>query len=287
MALWSHLLEKYPSRLTILPNTPVAAISSGSKPPFLVLTTQGDYPARHVIHATNAYASQLIHSLKGRIVPVRGHMTAQRPGPSFRKFAAGRSWSVVYPGAFDYVTQRPGADSSGDVIIGGGLNRSASRGADAIGVSNDDGVDGSVIRYLEGVFPALFEGQAGGTEADMAWSGIFSVTPDGLPFVGRLERERVSSRPPAGKDPSPAEWIAAGYNGEGMVFAFLCGAALAAHVAGRENELLPRRPGVPGGKVSEWFPPELYVTKERLEGRVRGGLEGAFSGVPAPAPAGR
>lgn len=282
MALWSHLLKKYPSRLTVLCNTPTTSISPGHKAPYLVHTSKGNYPARHVIHATNAYASHLIPSLEGRIVPVRAHMTSQRPGPNFRRFAGGRSWSVIYPGAFDYVTQRPGTDSSGDLLIGGGLNRSASRGADAIGVSKDDGVDGSVIRYLEGVFPTLFERQPGATSADMAWSGIISVTPDGLPFVGRLETARAISKSPAGQEPGPAEWIAAGYNGEGMVFAFLCGAALAAYVAGGENELLPRRPGVPGGRVSEWFPPELYVTKERLKGGVRRDPEGAFSGVPAP-----
>lgn len=259
----------------------MTSISPDPKAPFLVHTPRGNYRARHVIYATNAYASHLVPSLEGRIVPVRAHMTSQRPGPNFRRFAGGRSWSVIYPGAFDYVTQRPGIDASGDLLIGGGLNRSALRGADAIGVSNDDEVDQSVIRYLEGVFPTLFEGQVGGTGADMAWSGIISVTPDGLPFVGRVETGRVVPKPPSAKEPGPAEWIAAGYNGEGMVFAFLCGAALAAHVAGVENDDLPRRHGVPGGSVSGWFPPELYVTKERLKGKVRRDPEGAFSGVPA------
>lgn len=126
-------------------------------------------------------------------------MTSQRPGPSFRRFAGGRSWSVIYRGSFDYVTQRPDPDGSGDLLIGGGLNRSASRAVDDIGVSNDAEVDRSVIRYLDGVFPTLFEPHPAGTSSDMAWSGIISVTLDTLPFVGRLDTRRDVPKSSPGK----------------------------------------------------------------------------------------
>lgn len=280
MALWSHLLRKYPSRLTILPNTPATSISATSKAPFLVRTPKGDYPARHVIHATNAYAPHLIPSLRNRIVPVCAHMTSQRPGSLFRGSSA-RSWSVIYRGAFDYITQRPSKNGDGDLLIGGGWSRSAARGADAIGVDDDGGVERDTIQYLEGVFPGLFEpcwGRGGGL--DIAWSGIIGVTPDGLPFVGRLDARGDSSASHA-NEVGPGEWIATGYNGEGMVFAFLCGAALAAHVAGREGEMMTRRPGIPGGRVAEWFPRELYVSRARLIGKVSRQVEALFSCPPS------
>lgn len=278
MSLWPHLLKKYPSRLTVMSKTMVTSIFYDIQGPFMVQTTKGSISAEHIIYATNAYASEFIPPLKNRIVPARMYMIAQRPGARFQEFAGGRSWSVMYRGGFDYATQRPGADSSGDLLIGGGWNRSAMRGQDAINNLNDDRVDGMVIRYLESVFPSLFEKKEqeqkpGGAPADMAWSGIIGLTPDGLPFVGRLGTRGVIPEAPAGEERRPAEWISAGYCGEGMVFAFLCGAALAAHVAGRENEDLPPRPGVPGGKVSEWFPPELYVTKERLKWTVAEAME--------------
>lgn len=278
MALWSHLLRQYPSQLTILPNTPATSIVTGFEAPFLVRTAQGEYAAHHVIHATNAYVSQLVPSLERRIVPIRAHMTSQRPGSLFPGSSGDRSWSVIYRGAFDYVTQRPSPGGNGDLLIGGGWSRSPSGGADTIDVVDDNEVEPSTIRYLEGVFPKLFEPNWGdGGRMDMAWSGIICVTPDGLPFVGRLPGSEDPEIAPGGERHGPAEWVSAGYNGEGMVFAFLSGAALAALVAGKENEELPSRPGIPGGKVSEWFPHELYVSSERLRREVRRDPEGVWS----------
>lgn len=292
-ALWTRLLKQYPSRLTIVSHTPATSISTSTSPPgpFVVHTPGGTYPARHVIHATNAHVSHLIPSLRDHVVPVRAHMTAQRPGPLFPALPSGRrSWSVIYPHAFDYATQRPGSDGNpGDLLVGGGWTRSPSRGADAIGVFSDDTVEPFTVRYLAEIFPALFEPSWGpGAGIDLAWSGIIAVTPDALPFVGRLDAATTGRSPGprsvamGEKAVGPAEWIAAGYNGEGMVFAFLSGAALAAHVAGRDAEELDPRPGIPGGRVADWFPPELYVCGERLAGdAVMRDTEGLFSCPPA------
>lgn len=188
---------------------------------------------------------------------------------------------MIYGSGFDYVTQRPSADGTGDLLVGGGWARSPARGADAIGVFDDSEVEPVTVRYLEGILSTLFEpnwGMRG--RVDMAWSGIIAVTPDTLPFVGKLESV-ITERPVRGRftgdGPGPAEWIAAGYNGEGMVFAFLSGVALAALVSGRESQKAVRKPGVPSGRVEEWFPAELFVSEERFRGRVRRDPEGLFS----------
>lgn len=259
----------------------MTSITADSEAPFRVHTRNGTFLARHVIHATNAYASHLLPKLKDLIVPVRAHMTAQRPGAHFPRVSGGRSWSVIYGSGFDYVTQRPSADGTGDLLVGGGWARSPTRGADAIGVSDDSEVEPVTVRYLEGILPTLFEPNWGmGSGVDMAWSGIIAVTPDTLPFVGKLN-PIVTERPPGkgvpGDRAGAAEWIAAGFNGEGMVFAFLSGVALAALVAGRGSQMEVQRPGVPSGRVAEWFPKELYVSEERLRGSVRRDPEGLFS----------
>ncbi|SPO03542.1 related to FAD dependent oxidoreductase [Cephalotrichum gorgonifer] len=296
--LWKYLLKRYPSRLAIIAHAPATSISVSPSPsaPFLIHTPSRTYSARHIIHATNAYASHLISSLRDRIVPVRAHMTSQRPGSLFPSLTSPglRSWSVIYGQGFEYVTQRPSPDGKGDLLVGGGWARSPSGGADAIDVSADNDVEPFTARYLEGALRDLFApkwGEGGGVE--LTWSGIIGVTPDSLPFVGRLGASATARVVPSsvtgtgagrsvGKAGSgPAEWISAGYNGEGMVFAFLSGTALAAHVAGRESEEMPREPGMPAGKVSDWFPPELYISEERLSGDgVRRDPEGLFSCPP-------
>jgi glycine/D-amino acid oxidase-like deaminating enzyme len=92
------------------------------------------------------------------------------------------------------------------------------------------------------------------------------LTGDSMPLVGPLDanltgRDRKVQKHDA---ESCGEWIAAGFSGEGMVWAWLSGAALGVMIAGGEDEDLPEAPGRPGGRLSEWFPRELLVSKERM-----------------------
>lgn len=105
-------------------------------------------------------------------------------------------------------------------------------------------------------------GGEGRTKAQ--WSGILGISADGLPWVGRLS-QKISGRsqPPipqsSGKEVSdtqaataaPGEWISAGYTGEGMVHAWMCGKALASMVLGQDEE------------IQDWFPETLRITEER------------------------
>ena len=112
------------------------------------------------------------------------------------------------------------------------------------------------------------------------WGGIIGVSADGFPWVGRLPPKIAGRRAPlprsastlaprdsekhqhplaAAKDnnasaarlAAPGEWISAGYSGEGMVHAWLCGKALAYMLSDAEDEL------------AGWFPRMLCVTEER------------------------
>jgi glycine/D-amino acid oxidase-like deaminating enzyme len=169
---------------------------------------------------------------------------------------------------------------------------------DQVGVYDDsDRPDALTTTHLFGIFPAIFAPNWGrGAELRQLWSGIIGMTGDLVPFVGRLG-EGMTKRSVAGRTrgsrvagPSssssdgradalqePGEWIAAGYSGEGMVWAWLCGTALGIMMAGTdggsssanedgEEEAASEEdiPGQPRGLLKDWFPGELRVTRARL-----------------------
>ena len=237
---------------------PSSPSSSSSSHPYQVLTSRGTILARHVVHANNAFAPRLIPGLKGKMSGFLAHMSSQRPGGDLPDLDGRRSWSVMYDGnMFDYVTQRPSEGGRpGDLLLGGGFSRSSEQGIDAVGVFDDSRVDALPSAHLFGIFPAIFEPRWGSSgsvaaAAKRVWTGIVALTGDMRPFVGRLDK-RLTERdaaaagsPVAGKGAvgsSPGEWVSAGYCGDGMVWAWLCGTALGKMVLGEEVE---------------WFPPEL------------------------------
>ncbi|KAJ7759274.1 nucleotide-binding domain-containing protein [Mycena metata] len=80
-SILSRLLGSHPKSFQLFTHTPCLSISSSrSKDGYAVLTNKGTIQARHVVHATNGWASHLLPSMRGKIVPVRAHMSAQRPG---------------------------------------------------------------------------------------------------------------------------------------------------------------------------------------------------------------
>jgi glycine/D-amino acid oxidase-like deaminating enzyme len=62
-------------------------------------------------------------------------------------------------------------------------------------------------------------------QVDYRWAGIFGLTQDMLPLVGRVP----------GRD---GTWVAAGYSGHGNVLGFLCGRLVAHAILGRDDPLL-------------------------------------------------
>ena len=199
-------------------------------------------------------------------------MSTQRPGQEFPHADGKRSWGVIYGEAFDYVTQRPPATggSQGDLMIGGGFMRSLKQGVDQVGLY-DDGtpLDPLTVTHIAGVLPAIFHPKWGaGAELKQVWSGIIGLTGDSLPLVGRLDTKLTgrdaTARASHGAE-QHGEWIVAGFSGEGMVWAWLCGAALGIMIAGSEDEERPEAPGRPSGKLVDWFPNELLVSQKRMQ----------------------
>jgi glycine/D-amino acid oxidase-like deaminating enzyme len=297
-SVWTTLLKTHPGSLCIESNTPVTAIttspdsSSSSDRPYLVHTPRGTIAARHVLHATNAYAGHLIPSLKSCIAGARGHMTASpsqasRPAPFAMAGAQNpgeRSWSVVYDGGYDYCSQRPlrgdfPGGGGGEVLLGGGFFRSVEKGLDMIAQWDDgeEAIDPLTMAHVHGIGRTVFDEWDLGGGKGREWCGIFAVTGDTMPLVGRVDESltgrRISTRPPEAKDDNtkegvrPGEWISAGYHGDGMAMAWLSGTAVGAMIAGVDEDDVGEFPGRPGGKVKEWFPDEMRITPERVRGR--------------------
>jgi glycine/D-amino acid oxidase-like deaminating enzyme len=281
-ALWRKLLDEFPGVLAIETGTTVeevrvndqsassAKLEEAGSFPYEVITSRGRILARHVVHATNAHTSQLVAGLRGKGTSALCHMTAQRAADYFPDKDGSRSWSVIFGQGFDYVTQRP----TGELMIGGGFFQGPKQGMEMIGVYDDSKLDALTVMHLEGVIPTLFDPghkvEGEGARVIKAWSGAIGLTPDFMPLVGRLDpritsRKVKQERKDDGKVP-PGEWISAYFCGDGMVWAWLCGAALGVMLAGSEDEDLPAEPGRPAGKLADWFPSELYASWERVKG---------------------
>ena len=121
----------------------------------------------------------------------------------------------------------------------------------------------TVLKDKDGDSNRWFEGRV-----KSIWSGIIGISADRIPWVGRIPI-RLTGRPstfsPSDEKPhlikpnvekgeklaSPGEWIAAGYSGEGMAHAFLCGRAVALQILDRESE------------IADWFPDCLRISESR------------------------
>ncbi|KAI5864075.1 FAD dependent oxidoreductase-domain-containing protein [Durotheca rogersii] len=295
--VWEELLARFEKHLSIETHTPALAVRTAGRDAafaYEVVTGRGVVRCDHVVHATNAFAPQLVAGLRGKLTGVLDTMSAQRPGADFPALGGARSWTVVYDGAFDYVTQRPappaaapagaGSPPQGDIMIGGGFARAREECAAMVGVWDDGRVDAPPVAQISGIFPTLFAPRwgapaPGSRRARRAWTGVLGVTGDRRPFVGRLDAELTGRSPPRGSNRDdaaaatgvrPGEWIAAGYCGDGMVWAWLSGTALGVMLAGAEDDDAPPEPGRPGGALADWFPRDLEPTPRRLR---RAGLE--------------
>ncbi|KAH9481387.1 hypothetical protein JR316_0005912 [Psilocybe cubensis] len=319
----SKLLDRFPN-FRLYSHTPCTEISTENGK-YVVTTPKGKIQARHIIHATNAWSSHLLPGLRRKIVPIKAHMSTQRPGKGLHVTDnvdninplgaldwTGQRAFVFYPGhvdyAYDYLTQFLPAPSSqtailssddngnphsaailptaGEFMFGGGLTIGGSSEAAlmaAVGVADDEHTDFAVEAYLSGALPMYF-GQHWGEEADgkvndpsgsewqkgrvkALWTGIVAISADANPWVGRVPLS-VSGRPEPQRPESTrltsnaesfplshsGEWISAGYSGEGMVHAWLCGRALAHMIL-----------GVPDQASNPTLPAPFFITDKRVK----------------------
>lgn len=242
--------------LNLQTGTPVVELSrdgdGGGSRCWAVRTPRGMVRARRVVLATNGYTAAVAPRFQGVIVPLRGQITAQRPGKAMPFGGClPTTYSFIYDKGYEYMVTRPeGSPLAGDVIMGGGLLRLPDDGLMEFGTTDDTTVNEWISAYLRDTTPRYFGDNWG--EDDPAgrvrkeWTGIMGFSPDGFPLVGEVPGEE-------------GLWASCGFQGHGMVLCWMCARALVDMMEGRDGE-----------QLREWFPDVFRITEERLALRFEG-----------------
>ncbi|KAK5043480.1 hypothetical protein LTR84_011949 [Exophiala bonariae] len=283
-SIYTSLLDGFPDELSIETGTAVQEIKVASdlSMPFVLKTSRGDIKASQVIHATDASTANLIPGLVGKLFPVRGHMSAQKPGKSFPNYNGSLSWSIVNSKDYEYISQRPGLPDGveglgAEIMTGGGTSHGSGGSIGEVGQWSDGEISHPTASYLTGVLPVSFRKEFWGEDADGSrvkelWTGSMGYTLDMMPYIGRLSSS-LTQRPfitqpmkshATDTRPGPSEWICAGFNGSGMVLTWLSGVATGLMVLGRENVKSEEQYWKPDGIVQEWLPDEFVCSPERV-----------------------
>ncbi|KAI1323890.1 FAD dependent oxidoreductase [Xylariaceae sp. FL0255] len=239
--------------LNLQTQTPATAIERRDDGSWTVETPRGTIIARRLVLATNGYTAHLVPRFHRIIVPLRGHVTAQRGGTGLPRDGLPYTYSYIYNGGYDYMVPRPkGAKLEGDIAIGGQLASAKNDGLGEYGTTDDTTCDPDIVRALGETLPRYFGEYWGADHEDgrvrAVWSGIMGYGPDGLPFVGKMPGEEATNL-----------WVCASFQGHGMVLCWMCAKGLVEMMNGRDNE-----------ELRGWFPDAFRVAEDRFDVSFRG-----------------
>ncbi|KAF7549497.1 hypothetical protein G7046_g8331 [Stylonectria norvegica] len=235
LGIFDALLNAHQKRFSVEEHTPAISIRRDDSLdyPYLVSTPRGMIRAKHVVHCTEGHVGHLLPRLRGLVFPRRGQVTVQAPGQKYIGLDGRRSWSFYFANGFDYLSQNV---RTGDVFLGGG-DIGPAEYLSQIGEPSDEHESLVAKAHLVGILPCILKQvptprrtDPRGLEIKSSWTGIMCTPLDGLPLVGRLPQEALDR--PWGNN-SAAEWVSVGYNGYGMVNAWLCGRATAEMILAR------------------------------------------------------
>jgi gamma-glutamylputrescine oxidase len=164
--------------------------------------------AEHVLLATDGSGRGLLEQLDEAIWPARGQVVATEP-------LADRLFDCPHYArqGFDYWQQLPDRR----IVLGG------FRDFSILSEMTDDEVTTPTIQTALDEFLVQLLGTL--PRIEYRWAGIFGLTQDLLPLVGRVPGREGT-------------WVAAGYSGHGNVLGFLCGRLVAHAILGRDDPLL-------------------------------------------------
>jgi gamma-glutamylputrescine oxidase len=164
--------------------------------------------AEQVVIATDGSGRGLLAELDEVIWPTRGQVVATKPL---------RERLFPYPhcarNGFDYWQQVP----DGRLVLGGFRDSSIMSELTDVEETTpviQEALDAYLVELL-GTMPTV----------EYRWAGIFGMTQDMLPLVGRIP----------GRD---GTWVAAGYSGHGNVLGLMCGELVAGAILGRPHPIL-------------------------------------------------
>lgn len=235
---------------TNTPATSLARINGAGK--WEVHTPRGRIMADKVVLATNGYTAHLWKPFQGVIVPLRGQVTAHRPGSNMPTQGLTTTYSFIYDNGYEYMVPRPvGAKNAGDIVIGGGLVKAPDEGLYEYGTTDDTALNDTISSYLYDTTPRYFGDSWGRDHPDgrvrKEWTGIMGYSPDGFPLVGEVPGQQ-------------GLWASCSFQGHGMVLCWMCARALAQMIRGQDEGL------------DEWFPKAFRITEQRMEKKFHGRL---------------
>jgi len=231
-------------------NTAVQSITENQQPAsgsfrYEISTSEGRMLTNNVILATNGYTAHLLPQMQGKIVPLRGQVTTQRPGPKLRQLkpdGLATTYSFIYETGYEYMIPRPKlpsvpSDRVGDIVIGGGWGRLPHEGLSEYGNTDDTDLNPEISKYLEQSLKTYFGENWGDddpkTRVKKDWTGIMGITGDGEPFVGEVPGMQGC-------------WICAGFNGNGesssclLIAFFLLFRAIDAEIRLRDGSMFEK-----------------------------------------------
>ncbi|OAX81370.1 hypothetical protein ACJ72_04292 [Emergomyces africanus] len=243
--------------LNLQTNTPVTGLhrqesntgdssGKGNSKKWTIVTARGNIKASKVIMATNGYSAAIYPKLQGVIVPVRGQVTAHRPGSAMPALGLKTTYSFNYGSGFDYMIQCPDTSKyPRDIVIGGGFGESKNGGLANYGNTDDSVTEPAISEYLAASTVEFFgknwgrDDPAGRVRHE--WTGIMGYSADGYPLVGEMPGE-------------PGLFISASFQGHGMVLCLLCAQAVTCMLFGDDEK-----------SIYTWFPRTYKVNADRLK----------------------
>jgi gamma-glutamylputrescine oxidase len=165
-------------------------------------------PAEHVVVATDGYGHGLVAELADAIWPTRGQVVVSEP---LDRVLYDRPHYARQ--GFDYWQQLPDRR----LLLGGFRDVSI--------MDELTDVEETTPRIQEALESFLADLAGRPVGVTHRWAGIFGLTQDMLPLVGRVP----------GRD---GMWVSAGYSGHGNVLGFACGELVADAILGRSSPQL-------------------------------------------------
>ncbi|KAI4191350.1 MAG: hypothetical protein L6R41_000137 [Letrouitia leprolyta] len=240
--------------LNLQTSTVVTSInrSNDDQKGWVLETSRGIVRAERVVLATNGYTSYLYPPARGIIVPLRGTVAAMRPGTSLKQELQS-TYSFIYANGYEYMIFRPpGSTFAGDLVIGGCSTKAPKEGLYEWGTTDDTTMDPETAQYVKESVEEYFGPQWGEDHPSgrirKQWTGIMGYSSQGFPLVGLVPDERDF-------------WIAASFQGCGMVLCFHTAKALVTMMNGGDDQ-----------KFDDWFPRPFRMSRERLKHQFRGRL---------------
>lgn len=259
--------------LNLQTTTPVTKLVQSGSENWQVCTPRGTISAQKVVLATNGYTAHVWKPFQGAVVPLRGQVTAHRPGANMPACGLPGTYSFIYENGYEYMIPRTAQETesssslidprfeeeqrSGDIIIGGGLGKAPQEGLLEYGTTDDTTINTDISKYLFDTTARYF-GEKWGDDHPSGrirteWTGIMGYSPDGFPFVGEVPGQK-------------GLWTSCSFQGHGMVFCWMCAKGLVQMMRAQDEGV------VSTPDLDEWFPEVFKITEERMSKRFQGRL---------------